>query len=72
MLCQNSKNIFTSPTEGHWKFQGGGGGEAVNFFKKVWSETGISRGVGVQTQKTLYKGVGGGVYVYFLETHFQF
>ena len=35
--CAVLENIHTSPTEGQWKFQGGGGGKGKRFKRKVWS-----------------------------------
>ena len=47
------ENIHTHPMDGHWKFWGGGGGlNGQTFEQKEQSQTGISRGQGVQDKKT--------------------
>ena len=57
------ENIHTPTTEGHWKFQGGGGSQRPKFFKESISVNwNFQRG-------GEFKPLLGGEYEYFLEQH---
>ena len=63
------ENIHTNTTEGHRKFQGGGGLKRPEFFKgKYKPKLEFPEEWAAQTKKTFRWG-GGGEYGYFLKQH---